>query len=142
MNAEAWDKAVRCVQFVVRVAELQMRPGRFFYFEHPLSATSWAVVDDLIRLRATDGVEGVVLHMCQFGLMSKDQDGPGPAKKPARVLTNLPCVAGINKKCPGGHRHVTPMSGLGLFFPLDLDFGPAGWPIVIFQNELAWDTGL
>ena len=112
MNAEAWEKAVNCVKFAVKVARLQMAGGRYFYFEHPLSATSWAVIDELVELREMIEVQSVVLHMCQFGLTSRDSEGPGLAKKPTRVLTNLPSVAGmIDRKCQGGHRHVTLLDG-------------------------------
>ena len=34
-------KAIEYIRFSVRVARCQMRRGRFFYFKHPLSATSW-----------------------------------------------------------------------------------------------------
>ena len=88
MNAEAWEKAVNCVKFAVKVARLQMAGGRYFYFEHPLSATPWAVVEELVELREMIEVQSVVLHMCQFGLTSRDSEGPGLAKKPTRVLTN------------------------------------------------------
>ena len=112
INAEAWEKAIECVKFAVRVAEVQMAGGRFFYFEHPLSATSWRVVEELVRLRETEGVESVVVHMCQFGLTASDGDGPGLAKKPTRILTNMKCLAEmINRKCQGGHRHVNLMDG-------------------------------
>ena len=99
------------VQFSVKVAEYQISRGRFFYFEHPLSAKSWDL-KDLIRLRETDGVDSVVVHMCSFGLGSWDKQGWGLAMKPTRILTNMPSIASsLNRRCTGDHRHVHLMSG-------------------------------
>lgn len=57
-------------------------------------------------------VEAVELHMCMFGLTAVDEEGEGFAKKPTRVLTNLPSIAAaISKRCSGDHRHVHLVSG-------------------------------
>ena len=104
-------KAVECVKFSVEVAEYQRRHGRFFYFEHPLSAKSWDI-PELWLLSQRYDAESVVLHMCRFGLEAEDQDGSGLVKKPTKVLTNLSSIASaIDKQCEGGHRHVHLMSG-------------------------------
>lgn len=108
VEAGEWEKAVECIKFAVRVAEIQMNAGRYFYFEHPLSASSWNL-EDLVRLRE---IESVMVHMCQFGLGSWDDLGWGLVKKATRVITNLPSLASsINRRCNQDHRHVQLISG-------------------------------
>ena len=109
--ADDMAKAIECVRFSVEVAKYQILKGRFFYFEHPLTVSSWTL-EDLANLRDRHDVEDVVLHMCAFGLTSEDGDGDGLVKKPTRVLTNLPSVAtALSRRCTGDHRHVHLMSG-------------------------------
>ena len=86
MDEKEWNKAVECVKFAVRVAEEQIKGGRFLYFEHPLTASSWMVVEELVKLRERIDVESIVLHMCEFGLMAEDSEGKGYAKKPTSCL--------------------------------------------------------
>ena len=57
-------------------------------------------------------VETVNLDMRCFGLTAVDSEGEGYAKKPTRVLTNLPpLAASISRRCIGNHRHVHLVSG-------------------------------
>ena len=103
--------AIECVRFCVEVANYQRKKNRYFYFEHPLTASSWQL-EELAGLRDQEDVIDVVLHMCQLNLRAIESEGEGVAKKPTRVLTNLPSLAeSISRKCPGGHRHVHLMSG-------------------------------
>ena len=46
---DEWDRAVSCVRFAVQVAQYQRKQGRFFYFEHPLTASSWRF-EELVEL--------------------------------------------------------------------------------------------
>ena len=62
MSPEEWHRAVGMVEFAVTVCETQMRAGRHFAFEHPLTATSWKL-DCLVRLKDAPGVEEAVLDM-------------------------------------------------------------------------------
>ena len=80
-------------------------------YEHPKSAASWnnPSVD---RLASTPGVMRTELHQCQFGLMSEDEIGRTPAKKPTSLLTNSVEVDRMmSVKRQGGHRHVHLMAG-------------------------------
>ena len=107
----ALAKAIECIKFSVRVARYQMRKGRLFYFEHPLSATSWNL-DELWDLVHEDDVEAVIAHMCRFGLTSKDEYGEGLVRKATKIATNLPSIASaVGLQCEGGHRHVHLISG-------------------------------
>ena len=110
--ADELSEAIECVNFCVDVAMYQIRKGRYFYFEHPLAASSWQL-DSLSGLMTTEGVENVVVHMCRFNLRSRDSVGDdGLSKKPTRVLTNLPSLAeSINKKCTGDHDHIHLVGG-------------------------------
>ena len=91
----------------VEIAEAQMKDNLYFLFEHPKEAKSWKEVASLKALRSKPGVYEVVLDQCMFGLRSQDRYGPGFAKKPTRMLTNLPGLAELlHRICPGKHRHV------------------------------------
>ena len=104
-------RAMACVRFCVEVAEYQMAHRRFFYFEHPLTATSWSM-PELGGLRGHADVIDVVLHMCAFGLRAEDREGVGLAKKPTRILTNMPSIAAaLDRQCSADHRHVHLISG-------------------------------
>ena len=111
IDPEEIARAVGCVRFAVKVAEYQRSKERYFYFEHPQSATSWNI-KELWELTERDDVESIIVHMCQFSLAAEDDDGKGLVKKPTRVATNLLLLASaINRRCEGGHRHVHLMSG-------------------------------
>ena len=106
-----YERAVACVEFCAEVAHFQRKAGRYFYLEHPLGATSWNL-DCLVELKSSSGVEEALLDMCQFGLKTADALGVGYAKKPTRILTNLPSIAAaLAKRCPGLHRHAHLISG-------------------------------
>ena len=104
-------EAIECIEFYVEVAEYQRKKNRYFYFEHPLTASSWQL-PCLAGLMEKEDVINVVVHMCQFNLQARDSEGIGSAKKPTRVLTNLPSIAeSIGRTCAGDHRHVHLISG-------------------------------
>ena len=99
------------LRFCVRLAELQMSSGRYFIYEHPQSAASWAT-PAIQELMAMPGVYRTELDQCEFGLMSTDELGSAPARKPTSLLTNSVEVhRTMGRKCRGGHRHVHLMKG-------------------------------
>ena len=52
------------------------------------------------------------IDQCAYGLMSKDKEGVGPAKKPTSFLTNsVGLVNALSKKCGGCSRHVQLVEG-------------------------------
>ena len=55
----------------------------------------------------------VNFDFCMLGLLSKDQDGEGPAKKRTGIMTNSPMLAEKLKQvqCSKEHRHVMLMNG-------------------------------
>ena len=85
--------------------------ARYFIYEHPKSAASWSN-PDVERLASVDGVIRIELDQCEFGLISKDELGEAPAKKPTSLLTSsveVPRTMGVRFR--GGHRHVHLMAG-------------------------------
>ena len=88
-----------------------MDGGRYFVYEHPKSAVSWDNPNG-VKLASTPGVMRTELDQCEFGLVSKDELGEAPAKKPTSLLTNSVEVDRMmSVKCQGGHGHVHLMSG-------------------------------
>jgi len=108
---EKWAEAVEMVNFAAKVCTEQMKAGRKFVFEHPLTATSWSL-ESLVALRKTAGVFQATTHMCAFGMKSRDVDGEGLVLKPTRFLTNSEAIKEkLDQKCNRGHRHVHLISG-------------------------------
>ena len=68
--------------------------------------------------------------MCQFGMVSRDKDGPGFARKPTTFLTtSVEIQKALSRKCtPGQHRHVPLMEGraAALVYPRQLREPPRG----------------
>ena len=58
---------IEMLLFSIELAWHQVQEGRYFVFEHPLSASSWRT-ESLQLLAAADGVSRVPLDMCSFGL--------------------------------------------------------------------------
>ena len=64
-----------------------MEGGRYFVCEHPKSAVSWDN-PNVAKLASTPGVMRTELDQCEFGLVSENELGKAPAKKPTSLLTN------------------------------------------------------
>ena len=106
-----WKEAVDMVDFAVEVCLEQLKAGRHFVFEHPLSATSWRVTR-LDELRKTKGVHEATGHMCAYGMRARDLYGEAPVMKPTRYLTSSRSIQEkLCRRCEGGHRHVQLVSG-------------------------------
>ena len=87
-QAEALKRrGIKHLEFCCNIYLEQVRGGRYFVHEHPLTATSWQVecMDKLRKMPMVYTAEG---HMCAYGMTSADQRGPGFVKKPTRFLTN------------------------------------------------------
>ena len=101
----------------LKLAALQMQEGRYFIFEHPLTAASWRLKDveefekkftALSRFEETYRVLEAVADQCAFGLQAQGADGVvGPVKKPTKFWTNSPGVKNaLGVRCRGCARHV------------------------------------
>ena len=109
--AAARERGIKHLEFCCKIYLEQVRNGRYFVHEHPLTATSWQVecMDKLRKMPMVYTAEG---HMCAYGMTSTDQRGPGFVKKPTRFLTNsIEAAKALSKRCPRGHRHVHLMEG-------------------------------
>jgi len=110
-DPEGYKDAVALVDFAVKMCLEQRRAGRFFLFEHPLSASSWKLAS-LSGLMKMAGVTQTTIHQCAYGLKSCDKEGEGLVLKPTRFLINSSGIAGkLQRKCTGGHRHVHLVGG-------------------------------
>ena len=103
IDPQDFARSIGCVKCSVKVAEYQIKKGRFFHLEHPLAASSCSSSGELWELTRTPGVERGVSHMCQFGLLAEDGDGIGLAKNPTKIATNVPSIASaLDLQCEGG----------------------------------------
>ena len=106
------------VRWVMKLCAIQLRENRYFLFEHPKTATSWKMAE-VLKVANMSGVDIVRMDMCRFGMMSKDEEGPGLVMKPTSMMTNSPEVAKrlskrcSNRECKEGeqHRHVKLING-------------------------------
>lgn len=98
--------------FAFSVYDWQLRRGRYFLHEHPMTATSWEL-PEVQTLRLRDGVTSVVGDMCVFNMVvPAGLGGPGLARKPTRWLTNAPELAKrLNHRCSGAHAHAPLVGG-------------------------------
>ena len=97
--------------FCARLYREQIGQGRYFLHEHPKSACSWqekcmkSLINDPLVMRTE-------IDQCAYGLVSKDELGEGPARKPTSFLTNSVAMANVlSKKCGGCERHVQLVEG-------------------------------
>ena len=106
-----YEESLILLRFAVRLCKLQIDLGNVFILEHPRSATSWSIVD-VLGLTEREDVLLADFHMCAYGMMSEDSDGPAPVYKPTRIATNSTVAAElIPALCHGGHRHVHLLNG-------------------------------
>ena len=74
--------ALKHLAFSIELCREQQKAGRFFVFEHPAGAASWAT--KVVRALEQDpSVERVVFDFCSLGMRSTYEDGSwGPARSP------------------------------------------------------------
>ena len=89
------QQGVALALFTARVILALRRKGGFFSVENPLTSTLWQF-GPIHRLFALKDVIFIQWHMCAYDT---------PYKKPTGLLTNIPLLSGLAKKCPGGHSH-------------------------------------
>ena len=105
-ESHKWEEAVEMVDFAVTVCEEQLRAGRHFVFEHPLSASSWKL-PSLKKLMKRSETLHIVSHVCAFGMNASDTFGEAAVVKPTRLLTNFETMYGrVSARCFRDCRHV------------------------------------
>ena len=104
-------KAREHIRFCLEVYSLQMKAGRHFVHEHPWGSSAWKL-PEMLQFILEFGVESVKTNMCSFGMMSRDENGPGLVSKPTRIMSSaVEVLKKIEKPCRGGHRHVHLVAG-------------------------------
>ena len=83
------EKAVKHIEFCLKIFQLQRDRGAYFLMEHPAYADSWKLpeVEEFLCL---DGVMTEIADQCMYGLTTQGQtpDSVMPAKKPTRCPSN------------------------------------------------------
>ena len=94
--------------------------GRFFLFEHPAGAASWAM-QAMQQMRPLEGVSVTKFDFCKLGMKTKDKDGnPCAAQKRTAVMTNSSAITLLLREaqCRAEHAHAVsgwtcrPVSGV------------------------------
>ena len=94
------------LSFAVEMCNLQLKSGRHFILEQPSTSRAWSEHESVMKLRITEGVIETEFHQCMYGLTTVDWQGSAPAKKPTRVITSHPALAGaLTRRCDGRLRH-------------------------------------
>ena len=108
---EAQRKAKVHMLFCCRLYREQMKGGRYFLHEHPTTAESWKL-QCMRELAADQMVLEAKADQCASGLVSRDEQGEGPARKPTTFYTNsIALQRALSRKCPGCSRHVQLVEG-------------------------------
>ena len=101
MRAAAW-----LLWLAMDLAARQVASGRYFVFEHPATAKSWAT-DEVRNVAALPGVRIVTFDQCRYGLVSP---GGEPLRKRTSFMTNCSFVAeafdGLLCQCDQPHRQI------------------------------------
>jgi hypothetical protein len=95
------------MEFMTDVYEHQMAQGWWFLHEHPHSAASWKL-PGIEKMSQRPGVQITVADQCMYGLKTAGEkgQGPKPARKRTRFMTNCPGIAEeLKKRCDGSHMH-------------------------------------
>jgi hypothetical protein len=97
------------IKFAIELAELQLRHGRHFLLENPLTAESWSLAELKRFLRRLE-CHQAVFDQCRFKLR-----GPSGLlhKKPTKVVTSSEKIADRldGKRCNKDHEHEHVMGG-------------------------------
>ena len=87
------------VDYAMKLCQIQSRAGRYYLYEHPRSASSWALPSVQNLAKNSDNLS-VEANLCQFGLRTKYKGEEGLVRKATRFYTNSPEIAKrLSKKC-------------------------------------------
>ena len=90
------------IEFCVKMYWHQMRAGRCFLHEHPLTATSWKF-PCVEELATHPMVQKARLDMCQSGMESIDEHGVGAVKTPTTMMTDsIELYRELGRRCTPG----------------------------------------
>ena len=104
------------IDFCVQIYRMQLAGKRHFIHEHLETSTAWET-DELKQLMLRPEVDATTVHMCAYGMESRDEQGQGLVKKATRFMSTSPEVLKrVAARCSnerGGeqHRHVHLIQG-------------------------------
>ena len=75
------NTANNMIALAMRIAAKQVCKGRYFIFEHPATAKSWAT-EAVREVLAMPGVRIATFDQCRYGLV-------GPSGRPMRTRTSV-----------------------------------------------------
>ena len=94
--------------FVCRLYALQLRNKRFFFHEHPDTATSWKE-PCIADIMAHEDLHRVVGDQCQYG---QGDEFDNPVKKATGWMTKSPCLReALSQRCTGMHSYCSRHKG-------------------------------
>lgn len=95
------EYGVKHFTFALDLCEIQRRNGLYFLFEHPAGASSWDATP-MQRMLKRGGVRTYECDLCCYDLRQIVKGGEACIKKPARFMTNSPCIGeALSDKCRG-----------------------------------------
>ena len=106
-------KAVKHIEFSMRIAKLQMSRGAYFPFEHPARASTWEL-PAIIEVQKSEGVDTVNGDQCMYGLTTPNagRTAIAPAKKLTSFMGNSPLIlAELCLRCDKSHDNQAFMGG-------------------------------
>ena len=106
------------ILFCLELYTMQLRGRRHFVHEHPERSKAWEM-PEMIAFLLRPEVGSAVLHMCAFGMMSRDEIGESPVHKATRVMSSAEeVIKRVEKRCTNEscdksqhHRHVHLVQG-------------------------------
>ena len=75
------------IRFCAEIYREQLKGHRHFVHEHPERSRAWNM-KEMQELLMLPEVGSVVMHMCAFGMTSRDEKGEAPVKKGTRVMSS------------------------------------------------------
>ena len=96
------EVAIEHIRFCVKLYKKQIKAGRYFLHEHPLTASSWEL-QEIQHLMDTLDVFTGTAHMCALGLTTESKSNPSqrvPVMKPTRFMSNSWCIIqALSRRC-------------------------------------------
>ena len=94
------------------LCRILLEHGSFFTIENPKTSWAWHLIS-LRALKQLTGVNEVLFDQCRYGLKIPDESGvPGLAKKPTKVVGNLPFLSQLHRQCKCLKKHVQVIGGV------------------------------
>ena len=97
--------------FCIEIYRIQLEGRRHFVHERPEKSRAWEM-HELTELMMHPEIGSVVLHMCAFGMVAKDEKGEAPVRKGTRLMSlSGEVLKPVDRRCSNEsgqdhHRHV------------------------------------